>query len=119
MKGILAKNKLRFQPHGEAVPHPDRDGRLLPRARFVQRLGVGPYDGHPTYRDIAFIPDRIELPLRQHVGAPANPCVQVGDTVKAGQLVATAAEGISANIHSSVDGVVTAVDNGIILIDRR
>lgn len=119
VKGILAKNKLRFQPHGEAVPHPDRDGRLLPRARFVQRLGVGPYDGHPTYRDIAFIPDRIELPLRQHVGAPANPCVQVGDTVKAGQLVATAAEGISANIHSSVDGVVTAVDNGIILIDRR
>lgn len=119
VKGILAKNKLRFQPHGEAVPHTDRDGRLLPRARFVQRLGVGPYDGHPTYRDIAFIPDRIELPLRQHVGAPANPCVQVGDTVKAGQLVATAAEGISANIHSSVDGVVTAVDNGIILIDRR
>lgn len=119
VKGILAKNKLRFQARREAVPHPDRDGRLLPRARFVQRLGVGPYDGHPTYRDIAFIPDRIELPLRQHVGAPATPCVQVGDVVKVGQLVAIAAEGISANIHSSVDGVVTAVNNGSIFIDRR
>ena len=61
----------------------------------------------------------IVLPLRQHVGAPATPCVQVGDTVKAGQLVAAAAQGISANIHSSVDGVVTAVENGMILIDRR
>lgn len=120
VKAILGKNRLRYQPHNkEAVPHPDRDGRLLPRARFVQRLGVGPYDGHPEFRDWTIEPTHIVLPLRQHVGAPATPCVQVGDTVKAGQLVAAAAQGISANIHSSVDGVVTAVENGMILIDRR
>ena len=45
--------------------------------------------------------------------------VQVGDVIKVGQLVAIAAEGISANIHSSVNGVVTAVNNGSIFIDRR
>lgn len=116
VKGILAKNHLRYTGSKEAVPHPDRDGRLLPRARFIQRLGVGPFDGHPAYRDTAFTPKAVTLPLHQHVGAPAIACVQAGDRVTVGQLVAKAAEGISTNIHSSVDGTVTTVSAGSIQI---
>ena len=33
----------------------------------------------------------------------------VGDTVKVGDLIGKAADGISANIHATVNGVVTAV----------
>lgn len=57
------------------------------------------------------VPEQVIIPLGQHIGAPATPVVQKGDTVKAGQLIAQAAGFVSANIHSSVSGTVVAIDN--------
>lgn len=57
------------------------------------------------------IPEQVIIPLGQHIGAPATAVVQKGDVVKAGQLIAQATGFVSANIHSSVSGTVTAVDN--------
>ncbi len=56
------------------------------------------------------LPDTVTLPLAQHIGAPAIPRVAKGDRVLAGQLVAEGAGFMSANIHASVSGTVTAVD---------
>lgn len=49
------------------------------------------------------------FPLSQHIGAPASPVVKVGDCVRTGQLIAAASGFVSANIHSSVSGTVTAI----------
>ena len=49
------------------------------------------------------------FPLSQHIGAPATAVVKVGDHVFAGQLIASASGFVSANIHSSVSGTVTAI----------
>ena len=49
------------------------------------------------------------IPLSQHIGAPAVPCVAKGDRVVTGQLIAAADGFVSANVHSSVSGTVTAV----------
>ena len=57
------------------------------------------------------VPEQVIIPLSQHIGAPATPVVQKGDTVKAGQLIASATGFVSANIHSSVSGTVVAIDN--------
>lgn len=57
------------------------------------------------------IPEQVIIPLGQHIGAPATPVVQKGDTVKAGQLIAQAAGFVSANVHSSVSGTVVSIDN--------
>lgn len=57
------------------------------------------------------MPEQVIIPLSQHIGAPATPVVQKGDTVKAGQLIAQATGFVSANIHSSVSGTVVAIDN--------
>ena len=57
------------------------------------------------------LPEQVIIPLGQHIGAPATPVVQKGDQVKAGQLIAKATGFVSANIHSSVSGTVTAIDN--------
>jgi len=54
-------------------------------------------------------PDEIVLPLSQHIGAPCKALVAKGDTVKVGQKIAEADAFISAPIHSSVSGVVTAI----------
>ena len=48
--------------------------------------------------------------LSQHLGAPAEPVVAVGDQVKKGDLIAKAKDGaLSVNIHASIDGVVKSV----------
>lgn len=49
--------------------------------------------------------------LSQHIGKPAEPVVQVGDTVKEGQLIAKASSFVSANIHSPVCGEVVGVES--------
>ena len=41
--------------------------------------------------------EKVQLLLRQHVGAPCAPCVAVGDKVKKGTLIATPT-GLGANI---------------------
>lgn len=51
------------------------------------------------------------ISVSQHLGAPAEPLVAKGDRVKTGQLIAKANGFISANIHSSVSGVVTSIDS--------
>ena len=50
------------------------------------------------------------IPLSQHAGAPATAVVSAGDTVKVGQKIGESAGFISSTIHSSVSGVVTAVE---------
>ena len=55
-------------------------------------------------------PKTLVISMSQHLGAPANPIVQVGDTVKVGQKIGEAAGFISAPVHSSVSGTVIAVE---------
>ena len=60
--------------------------------------------------------EKVVILLRQHVGAPCQPIVQVGDEVKRGQLIATPT-GLGANIHASVSGVVNEVNESSIIIN--
>lgn len=55
-------------------------------------------------------PEVVVIPLSMHAGAPAEPVVQVGDTVKVGQKIGEAAAFISSPVHSSVSGTVTAIE---------
>ena len=56
------------------------------------------------------LPDRVIIPVVQHLGAPAEPVVQKGDTVVAGQLLAKSKGFVSANIHSSVSGKIFRIE---------
>ncbi|MDR0844679.1 MAG: electron transport complex subunit RsxC [Tannerella sp.] len=59
------------------------------------------------------IPKQVVIPLSQHIGAPAEAVVRKGDSVKVGTLLAKAGGFISANIHSSVSGTVSKIDQAI------
>ncbi|MBQ9965986.1 MAG: electron transport complex subunit RsxC [Clostridia bacterium] len=54
-------------------------------------------------------PKIVNIPMSQHIGAPANPCVSAGDKVFVGTLIGEANGFVSANIHSSVSGTVKSV----------
>ena len=56
-------------------------------------------------------PKIVRIPLSQHIGAPATPLVQPGDTVKMGQKIGEAAGFVSVPCHASVSGKVLAIEN--------
>lgn len=53
-------------------------------------------------------PAKLMISLSQHLGAPAKPVVNPGDSVVGGQLIAEAAGPISANVHAPVAGKIAA-----------
>ena len=57
------------------------------------------------------VPKEVLIPMQMHIGAPAEPVVKKGDSVKVGTLIGKAGGFVSANIHSSVSGTVTAVED--------
>jgi electron transport complex protein RnfC len=57
------------------------------------------------------LPAEVKIPVAQHIGAPAQPVVAVGDQVKVGQLIAQAAGFVSANVHSPVSGKVKKIED--------
>ena len=55
------------------------------------------------------IPDTVVIPMQQHIGAPCQPLVQVGDRVLRGQKIGDG-EGLCVPVHASVSGTVVAVE---------
>lgn len=55
------------------------------------------------------VPSKVVIPMQQHIGAPCDPVVKVGDIVAVGQLIGDSDKYVSAPIHASVSGKVTAV----------
>ncbi|WP_455207973.1 electron transport complex subunit RsxC [Kaarinaea lacus] len=59
----------------------------------------------------AQLPEKIILPLHQHIGTPARPIVVPGERVLKGQVVAEAGNNVSAPIHASTSGTVLAIED--------
>jgi electron transport complex protein RnfC len=57
------------------------------------------------------VPPRLIIPLRQHIGEPAKPIVEVGEPVFKGQVIAETNGYISAPVHASSSGVVAAIED--------
>lgn len=76
--------------------------------------GIHPHDNKlsagSSIQELA-VPAEVKVPLAQHIGAPAQPVVAVGDEVKIGQLIAKAGGFVSANVHSPVSGKVKKIED--------
>jgi len=55
-------------------------------------------------------PETAVIPIVQSLGIPSSPVVKKGDRVKVGTLIARSNGFVSANIHSSVSGIVRKID---------
>jgi Na+-translocating ferredoxin:NAD+ oxidoreductase subunit C len=56
------------------------------------------------------LPEKVIIPISQHIGVPSTPTVAKGDKVLVGQVIAKSSGFVSANIHSSVSGTVASLD---------
>ncbi len=59
----------------------------------------------------AAIPPLLTLPLQQHIGEPAETLVKVGDRVLKGQMLAEAKSFVSAPVHATTSGRISAIEN--------
>ncbi len=99
-------------------PHPMAEYRKVPTKKLMQRLDVMKYKNQGPLEDIGLDPQKVRIPLRQHIGAPANPIVHKGDQVERYDLIAEANGNISANIHASITGTVIQINEKEIIIQR-
>jgi Na+-translocating ferredoxin:NAD+ oxidoreductase RnfC subunit len=118
-KVLLAQNKLRFVGKEEVTPHKEREYRMIPSDRWQSVLGVKKFDRLATFIGEKLDFNKVEINLRQHIGAPSVPCVKTGDRVVKGQIIANANEGLSLPQHASIDGVVTVYENQKIVIENK
>lgn len=63
------------------------------------------------------LPRRVTLPLQQHSGQPATPCVAQGNAVKVGSVIAKREGMVSSALHASISGTVSEVSTTQISID--
>ena len=118
-KNILGKNKMKYvaSPDDEFTVSPERDYRMISAGKWKEVLGVAKYDKFPpTDIDEKLKAKEVEVPMVQHIGAPAIPCVKVGDFVNENDKIAEAAEGLSVPHFAPITGKVTYVDNQKIVI---
>jgi Na+-translocating ferredoxin:NAD+ oxidoreductase RnfC subunit len=64
-------------------------------------------------------PASVDIPLKQHIGAPCEPVVKAGDHVTRGQLIGACPEkALGADIHAGIPGVVGSVSASSVVIER-
>ena len=73
---------------------------------------------HPKYNKemsktvtdfLTIVPKQVVIPMQQHIGAPCQPLVAVGDRVLRGQKIGDG-EGLCVPVHASVSGTVVAIE---------
>lgn len=118
LKQKFRQNRIQYDGSRDIVAEQTqlREFRKIPTTRLAMKLGINSYMSlHPDFAG-DFTPQSVAIPLHQHIGAPANACVKVGDWVSVGDCIGIPPEGaLGATIHASIAGRVTAVDKSIII----
>lgn len=84
-------------------------GVMVPKNKWLTKL--------ESIKDLS-APKKICLPMNMHLGKPAKIIVSVGQKVKIGTLIGEKDGLISANIHSSVSGIVEKIEQRIIGVNE-
>lgn len=122
-RGVNHQNKVRLLAEKkrwtDAPFHPERTDALMefrktPTARLMQRIGLAGFVNHGPLMKGDYRPKAVEIPLRQHIGAPCVPTVQAGDAVRRGDAIAVrpvvdGKAALGADIHASIDGIVAEI----------
>lgn len=103
-------------PHEHTID-PFNDAKKLPTKRLKARLNVLDIDVLAEFIGDLPYDGPFRVHLKQHIGAPASPVVQVGDRVTRFQKIGdVSADALGVPVHSPVDGVVTEINEQFITI---
>lgn len=132
-KNVCAENKRRLAAAGQRWDNPPFSperpahhlaNRRAPMKRLMHKLGLAGFRNVGPLRAELLPTERVGIKLKQHIGAPCVPLVGPGAPVRKGQLIGQppATDGkpaLGAPVHASIDGVVRAVEDGVVWIERQ
>lgn len=97
-------------------PHPLIKYRRTPTSKIKRALDLNRFGDAGPLTELALTPDTLRVPLRQHIGKPAESVVSKGDTVLAGDKIATVGKDLGSEIHAPLAGRVADVTEHFIEI---
>lgn len=118
LKEEFAKNGIKADPSKEDEKVvPTREYMKIPSKRLVGNLGLAPFDRPAPLREVNYQPQRVSIPLKQHIGQAAAPVVKEGQWVEKGTLIGSISEGaMGAQVHASISGRVEDVNGEIVIV---
>lgn len=100
--------------------HPMRSGREIPISILYQRLGIKKYDRKAHYVNYDNVITEVKIDIKNNIGENGIPCVQIGDKVSKGELIAKVNEdAFGTPFHSSIDGQIKDILNNSIIISSN
>lgn len=119
IRAELAKKGYRQEPsRKKAEVRQEMDHRKVPAERLLKRLGLEEYREIAPLKETSYAVNQVRIGLKQHIGAPAVPIVEVGDIMRQGDLIADIPDGhMGAKYHASVSGRVRRIDGDAIVIE--
>ncbi len=124
-KRRLAAEKTRWEdpPFNLNRAEMHLNNRKAPTSRLMQKLGLmGFRNVGPLIEDLLET-RRVGVKLQQHIGAPCEAIVSVGEAVHKGQTigrppVVDGKPALGCPVHASIDGKVTGIEDGVVWIDK-
>lgn len=96
------------------------DYRKIPVKRLMARLDITKYDKAAPLVEQDYAINEVRIKLKQHVGLPSQPIVCIGQRVTKGELIAEIpGNSLGANLHASIDGIVTDINDSIVIKAER
>lgn len=115
---VIARTQKLTHGRGNGI-HPMYNYRKVPVQLLKQRLDVLKFKDEAPLSETMFDPKQVRIPLNQHVGTPALAIVKADEIVSKYDLIAEATGKISANVHSSITGIVKYVSPYEVVIERK
>jgi Na+-translocating ferredoxin:NAD+ oxidoreductase RnfC subunit len=124
-KRRLAAEKRRYEnpPFNPTRPEIHMANRKAPMARLLTKLGLRQFRNVGPLKDTLLPAVKVGIKLKQHIGAPCETAVEIGQQVTKGQVVGRppmtgGKPAMGAPVHASIDGVVTAIVDGVVWIEK-
>ena len=116
-KVMMRAKKLSHPDTGkrDVRPHSMQEYRHVPLSSLIKKLGLSAYKNVGPLVEIRWDLEQVKIPLKQHVGAPAVACVEVGERVEPGQMIGRAPEGLGVAVHASMGGRVARVGEDVVI----
>jgi Na+-translocating ferredoxin:NAD+ oxidoreductase RnfC subunit len=132
-KNVCAQNKRRLAQEKKRWENPwflperaelHLANRKAPMARLITKLGLRQFRNVGPLNDSLLVTSKVGIKLKQHIGAPCESLVQPGDRVAKGQVVGrppmtNGKPAMGSPVHASIDGAVTAVEDGAVWIESN
>lgn len=119
LKGRLREKGIEIPKNTAPQARENIELHRIPTGRLTARLGLGDFEGLHARHCQELDPKTVYIPFSQHIGKPAVPVMGTGENVQKGQLLAEAAKGLSANVHASISGILTSVDENGAWISKK